>query len=384
VKIAILTTDNREDVREYSKPEPWFGAAPEALLQGFENFPEHQIHVLSCLQRPVKSPATIGPSISYHGLHVPKFGWLRTGYQGCVRAVRKQLRDIKPDIVHGQGTERDCAISTVFSGFPNVVTIHGNMAELARLFRKPVGSYGWLAARLEDLTLKRTGGVFCNSEYTENLVRPRQIRTWRVPNPLRRQFFVPPGPSLASGRCTVVNVGVISPRKRQLELLQHLAALHTRGLDFEAQFIGRADENDPYCVAFLKAIQQATAKGYARYLGSKSTEELIAIFDASHALIHFPSEEAFGLVVAEGLARGIKFFGSAVGGIKEIAAGVACAELFDVPDWAGLMAAFTRWLSGGHLRVPQARTLMESRYHPRTIAGRHLEIYAEVLGLRQV
>ena len=48
----------------------------------------------------------------------PKIGWLRTLYQGCVRATRRKLREIQPDIVHGQGTERDCAIGAVLSGFP--------------------------------------------------------------------------------------------------------------------------------------------------------------------------------------------------------------------------------------------------------------------------
>jgi hypothetical protein len=54
---------------------------------------------------------------------------------GCIRATRRRLRTLQPDLVHGQGTERDCALSAIFSGFPNVVTIHGNMAELARTHR---------------------------------------------------------------------------------------------------------------------------------------------------------------------------------------------------------------------------------------------------------
>src|SRR5439155_13329895 len=135
--------------------------------------------VISCTQQPMASPQRLADNIWFHSLHVPKLGWLRTGYQGCIRAVRKRLKAIKPDIVHGQGTERDCGLSAIFSGFPNVVTIHGNMSELARLFRRPIASYDWLAARLEAFTLKRTAGVFCNSEYTERLVKPRSRRTWR-------------------------------------------------------------------------------------------------------------------------------------------------------------------------------------------------------------
>ena len=67
----------------------------------------------------------------------------------------------------------------------------------------------------------------------------------------------------------------------------------------------------------------------------KPSNELIALFDQAGALVHFPSEEAFGLVAAEALARGLKLFGARVGGIPEIAAGATDAELFDANDWAG-------------------------------------------------
>ena len=69
---------------------------------------------------------------------VPKIGWMRTLFQGCVRATRKKIREIQPDIVHGQGTEADCAMSAVFSGFPNVLTLHGNMRAVARANQVPL------------------------------------------------------------------------------------------------------------------------------------------------------------------------------------------------------------------------------------------------------
>ena len=114
LKIAFLTTDNRENFKEYELSTPYFGAGPEALLQGFGALSGIEVHVVSCTQRPMQSPEKIDKNIWFHSLYVPKIGWLRTLYQGCIRAVRRKLKDLQPDIVHGQGTERDCAISTVF------------------------------------------------------------------------------------------------------------------------------------------------------------------------------------------------------------------------------------------------------------------------------
>jgi len=90
-------------------PLPRFGISPEALLQGFATIagnggPCRQLHT-TALGRTRK---TTTPKIFITVSWCQDFGWMRTLYQGCFHAVRKKLRDIKPDIVHGQGTERDC------------------------------------------------------------------------------------------------------------------------------------------------------------------------------------------------------------------------------------------------------------------------------------
>jgi len=383
MRVAILTTDNRENYRRYSEAVPGFGTAPEALLQGFATMPDVQIHVLSCVQAPMQSPEKLAPNVWFHGLYVKKFGWLRTGYQGCIRAVRKELRKIRPDVVHGQGTERDCAISAALSGYPNVVTIHGNMAEIARLFNHPRWSYWWFAARFEDFTLRRTAGVFCNSEYTENLVRSRTPKTWRVPNPIRELFFSTPRPShVPGGKCILINIGVINPRKRQVELLDAAKKLHEMGLQFEIRFIGLVTPEYEYDSRFLEKLKEAEAGGYARHLGMKSTTEIIQCLDEAHGLLHFPTEEAFGLVVAEALARDLKLFGARVGGIVDISSNVNGVELFAVDDWEGLTQSIASWIRSGHPRSPGAAAQMGQRYHPGVIARRHVEIYREVLASR--
>lgn len=379
LRIAMLASDSREMLKQYAWTAPEFGTAIEALLQGFPELPGVEVHVLSCLQQQVTSPEKLAPNVWHHPLLVPKRGWLRTGYQGCIRAVRRKLRQLQPDIVHGQGTERDCAISAALSGFPNVVTIHGNMAELARLFGARVLSFNWCMARLESFTLRRTCGVFCNSAYTESLVRPRARKVWRVPNAVRAPFFADRPDVSTKRRPVLVNIGVVSPRKRQVEMLQQARTWQERGLVFQMQFVGPVPD-DNYGRRFRELLTLAEQAGYARHLGVKPPKELIQVLDEAGALIHFPSEEAFGLVVAEALARGLKLFGTRVGGITEIAAGVPEVELFELEDWTGLGQAVFQWVRAG---CPAASGVSESireHYAPLAVARRHLEIYREVLG----
>ena len=379
MKIALLTTDNREHYRDYANPRPYFGTAPEALLQGFAGMPDLEVHVVSCLCHPVRSPEKLAPNIYYHGLVVPKMGWMRTLYRGCVRATRAKLREIRPDIVHGQGTERDCAMAAVRSGFPNVLTIHGNMQAIAMVHGARFGSFHWLASKLETLALKKTAGVFCNSAYTEDLVAPRTRKTWRVPNPLRLDFFAPVPKKNPGSKPIILNVGVIDPRKRQVELLEVARRLHECGLNFEFQFAGGPPAKTGYGATFTAALAPGVKAGYARHLGPLPTSQLIKKMDAADALVHFPSEEAFGLVVAEALARNLKLFGARLGGILDITRDIPGVELFPSADFNALEAALARWLSVGSPPAPAAASLMQARYHPEIIARRHLDIYREVL-----
>ena len=348
-------------------------------MQGFAPLPDVEVHVVSCAQQPVKAPEKLAANIWFHSLHVPKVGWLRTLYQGCIRATRKKLREIKPDIVHGQGTERECAVSAVFSGLPNVLTIHGNMRSVANFYRSPVGSFHWLTARLETLALHKTAGVLCNSAYTERLVAPCARRIWRVPNPLRVAFFTPPAGVARATHPILLNVGDVLAHKQQAEILGVARKLWQRGLRFQMQFAGVVHPDKAYDKEFLRRLAEAEAAGYARHLGILPLAGLVAAMDKASALVHFPMEESFGLVVAEALARNRKLFAGSVGGVVDIAGGVEGVELFPGQDWPGLENAIARWLEAGCQCPSGAAAVMRQRYHPEIIARRHLEIYREVL-----
>jgi glycosyltransferase involved in cell wall biosynthesis len=376
LRIAILSTDGREPERTYDVPVPWFGAGHFSLMQGLALCPDVEVHVISCTQRPMRSPEKLADNIWFHSLHVPKIGWLRTLYQGCIRASRRKIRALDPDVVHGQGTERDCSIAAALSGYPNLVTIAGNMAELSRQQRPRIGSYLWLAGRLENYTLRRTDGVFCNSRYTEALVRPRTKRTWLVPHAIRLAFLDAPLPAPPPS-CVLLNAGVISPRKRQLEVLDIAEALHQRGIHCEFRFIGYV-KGDSYGRRFLERIQSMQALGSARFLGPQPDGELVKCYDDASGVLHFPTEESFGNVVIEAMSRNLKVFASRVGGIIDTTQGIAGAELFEPTDWHGLCESITRWVRSGHPRLRQAAEVIRDRYHPRAIARRHIDIYRDL------
>jgi glycosyltransferase involved in cell wall biosynthesis len=301
---------------------------------------------------------------------------MRGAYLGCSYAVNRKLREINPDVVHAQGTERYCAIAAARSKFPKVLTIHGNMRRLAQLHKARPFSYFWLAARLEAFTLPRFDGVICISAHTESQVLDLARATWLIPNAVRPDFFRPIPSGARALPPLILNIGLISPNKRQNDVLDLALELHHRGAVFQFGFVGKVDQTSAYGREFQQKIDALTALGCVKYFGEKSMQEVIALMDTASALIHFSMEESYCLVVAEALARNLKFFGADVGGVRAVAQDVDGAELFEAANRDKVADAIERWLKAGSPRPDTASAEIWRRCQPDGIARKHLEVYS--------
>ncbi len=375
MRIAILTTDNREHYRDYANPVPYFGTAPEALLQGFALMPGHEVHVVSCARAKMKSPERLAPNIFFHSLYVPKLGWMRTAYQGCIRAVRHKLKEIQPEVVHGQGTERDCAISAVFSGYPNVLTIHGNLRLIAQVTGAKIFSFLWLAARLEAMTIPRSHGVVCITAYTQQAVEDLAKRTWVVPNAVDSKFFdVQPQ---SNGSAVVLCVGNICPRKNQVPFIRALDpwAANTK---VKVIFLGHAPRDYPYVAEFFSLLE---SRPWCSYEGFADREKLKKYLQNA-SLLALPSlEDNCPMVVLEAMASGIPVVAAKVGGLPELIEEGSTGFFCDPLNHRSMCQAIENALGDPATMqklAAQAKRRALERFHPRVIAERHIEIYNEV------
>ena len=374
LRVAMIVGDEREVLRQWERTDPYFGPAPAALINGLANIEELELHILCCTRQPLAAPEKIAPNIFYHSIRVPRWGYLKTFYLPAILAIRKKLRSIRPQVVHGQGTEREYALAAAYSGIPSAVTIHGNMRAIARHFHARPFSFHWLTARLETIALRKATGIICNSAYTEEQVRPLARKTWRVPNALNADFFQPTT-AKRSAEPVLLNVGHLAIYKNQLELLELGSRLHERGLRFRLDFIGDLNAESDYGRRFLAALAPAARTGWARHLGKLNRAELITHLDSTHALVHVATEESFGLAVAEALARNLRLFAFRTGGIADIAADLPEATLTAPLDWPALSTALESWLRAGHPHARDSAQTMQERYSLAHIAAAHMEIY---------
>ena len=378
MRVAILTTDSREHFGNYTDPKPSFGTAPTALFQGFATLPNLEVHILSCTQQPMSSPPKLAENIRFHSLHVPKIGWLRTGYAGCIRAVRKELKKIQPDIVHAQGTERDCAISAVFQSIPKILTIHGNIRAITKLHRHSPLSFWGVQSQLEAFCLPRFAGVICISKYTQRQVSDLANKTWLLPNATENLFFESrPTAVDSSTPPLVLVVANVDRRKNQNELIRALDPLAGR-LRFAVKFYGRCGE-DSYGKEFRSLLE---TRPWCFWGGMIDRENLRNEFARATALVLPTREDNCPMVVLEAQASGVPVIASNVGGVPDlIEDGVT--GLLTNPELPSTMPfALEKILTDKALaaRIAEGgRKQALARFHPNVIATRHVEIYREVL-----
>ena len=377
MRIVQITTDNREHFKNYALTEPYFGTAPEALFEGFQMLTDIEVHVISCIRQIIKSPNKVSENIYFHSVFVPKFGWMSSGYYGCSRAIRSLCAKIKPDIVHGQGTERDCAMAAVLSGFPNIITLHGNMRVHARRPEHRKSIYHQLAAVLEIFCLKRTNGVVAISSYTEQLVKGLTSKTWLLPNAVDSRFFdiissPPPIPRF-------LFVGSLDKRKNPLGLLKACAPF-LKANRCTLALAGQFDPTGEYGMAFQS---EADVLPNIEYLGFLGRDKLAAEFAKSSVLILPTFEDNCPMVVLEAMAAGLPVAASRVGGVPDLVDHDVTGLLFDPENMENMRDCIEFLISSPDFRNTAGQAGKKKgleKFHPSRIAQRHVEIYQEVLG----
>jgi glycosyltransferase involved in cell wall biosynthesis len=379
MRVAMIMVDQRDDFWAHEKPSPTFHPAMAALLEGFKELPDCEIHVVSCTRFPMSAPAKLADNTWYHLLPVPRWGWLKGAYLGCIRAVRHKLAAIQPDIVHGQGTERYCGVSAAFSSRPGVLTVHGNMRAVAQVNRARPFSFLWLAARFERLTLPRVRGVVCITTHTRRMVEGLARETWLVPNAVETTFFQIPCQPPARPR--LLCVGTICRHKNQNWLIETLAPL-AEALALELVFAGEGQPNDPYVREFQRLVK---AHPWCVHAGQVSRQQLQDHLQNAAMLVIPSLEDNCPMVVLEAMAVGRAAIGARVGGIPDLVVPGKTGWLYASGDAEALRRIVSEAcanLEGAHRLGLQARATARERFHPTAIAQKHLEIYRQVLGTR--
>ncbi|HYG84667.1 MAG TPA: glycosyltransferase family 4 protein [Azospirillum sp.] len=133
-----------------------------------------------------------------------------------------------------------------------------------------------------------------------------------------------PATGSADGIPTLLNVGILTPRKGHLMLVEALSGL--KELPWRLIVVG--GERDAVHAAFLRAaIERVGLSDRVELHGDVDETDLAAAFAGADLFVQASQHEGYGMAVAEALAHGLPVVATAVGAVPEL-----------VPDGAGLLA----------------------------------------------
>lgn len=383
IRIAMLVIDANESSftrSDSSKPSPVLHPAEESLLLGLSKIEDIEIDIIYAKADPhPEDSRKVGNCVFVPVPYKPVgLANLRSRYVGRLLALLQYMRGHRHDVIHAQGTERECGLVASLIRGNSLITLHGNLTEIAKTLRARPFSYFWMAAVLETWALRRVSGIHCISSHTQESVANLTKRTWVIPNAVAPVWYhVVRNPSREPW---VVCVADITEWKNPILLAKASDALHGRFPQAQVHFFGACHETHPYGRAFLTEIE---SRPWCVFHGKSTADTLRQALSSATCAVLPSKQENFGLALAEAMAAGVPVLGADVGGIPDVVRNNITGVTFD-PNDASVLGEL---LVSLHLNPEEMDRLAASaheeairRFSVKVVADAHASMYRELAG----
>ena len=223
---------------------------------------------------------------------------------------------LKPDIIHLHGLTINTVpllLAALSSGYPVVVTLHGlnsldDRVPISKAEKRIEGILIEFLNREGIYISTVSNGVRHSIVRNFNLLEPNLIKV--IPNGVDVQQF-----QNASSRTTlrtkygipedarvILNVGSLTPRKNQMEILAALTQIIPRHMNDQLLLLLVGD--GPERRALEGYIEGRCLKKWVRMMGYKEGQELVDIYRLADVFVLASTSEGFGLVMLEAMAAG--------------------------------------------------------------------------------
>lgn len=229
---------------------------------------------------PVTSGPWKGSSFDYQGatFHLVRClrGRLQTGFLLDPFFFRSLHSQLKPDLIHGWGTEDSHSIiAQQLAPHLNVVQVQG----LINAYRSHLSASTGVAyvATRERITLKKARNVFVESKYSGAISQPfcsKTTRIWQVDHPLRAEFVT--SPSSAQDAKQVLFLGSLTARKGYLDAVEAFAMLSP---DWKLVMIGNGSADA--VAMLLTKVRNAGLDSRFRHITTANTANIVKIMQSS-------------------------------------------------------------------------------------------------------
>jgi glycosyltransferase involved in cell wall biosynthesis len=298
--------------------------------------------------------------------------------------ILKRIEKIKPDIVHGIGTEHLWPYIAVSSSYPSVITMHGIMSEVKKNIKIPSFSRLRIFCQLERYVLKRAKHLIAISPYVESVVRPQtKAAIYPVENATHNFFFAAkPNPLLSRN---ILFVGNLSERKSVLDLLIAYKELCLEdNLEYRLILVGPKNKNR-YSQRVQHYLHEHKLEAKVKIKGFLLPQELMKEYENAAFLVLPSVQETAPGVVTEAMSVGIPVIATRLKGIEHMVIDGKSGSLFPAHDISALKQQMRVLIENPRLRNDMGklgRSIAVRRWYPGIITERTLEVYRTVLGRR--
>jgi glycosyltransferase involved in cell wall biosynthesis len=338
VKLALVVPGGVDRTGEF-RVIPVLLALIERLAQA------HEVHVFALHQEAVAGRWELaGATIHNIGDH-----WTRLR---AIAAILAEHRHAPFDLVHAIFAG-PCSLVAVVAAkllwLPSLVHVAGG--ELVALNEIDYGGRrNWKGRLREACVLRGADVITAASAPIIDSLQTLGLQAQRLPLGVDLQAWPPLAPRERSAKqARLIHVASLNRVKDQWTLLQALAILVDRELEFEMDIVGE----DTLQGEMQRLARQLGLGQHVRFHGFKTQHELRPMMEAADLLVMSSLHEAGPLVLLEAAVAGVPAVGTAVGHFVEWSPSAALAV--PVKDWSALANAIQQVLADEGLRLRLAR-----------------------------
>jgi glycosyltransferase involved in cell wall biosynthesis len=290
--------------------------------------------------------------------------------------VMRKLREIRPDIVHGHGTESAYGLVAAESGFPAVVSMQAVMTELVKV----TPSYPFRCRAAQERRATKKGRFFMGrTHYDMGFIRSINpaATIFDIPEAINPIFFDEPWNDPPGQR--VLFVGSFYPFKGVPLLIKAMGKVRKTVPGAELGLVGSASGSVREEVETQLAEQGLS--DCTRFYGFLDSEQIAALHREC-ALFVLPSlNDNSPNVLAEAMVSGMPLVAHDVGGVASMFENGVSGTLVKCGDIDALADAVQDLLLNREKRIQMGRAAraLAERNRPSSVADKTLAAYQTII-----
>jgi glycosyltransferase involved in cell wall biosynthesis len=371
---------------DYQTPdEPFYGGVSRSVystVQELKNLgPDYEFHVCTLNRLAKKSFVSKEDNLVIHTIAFPiKNMPILIPQQLTTFLIHREIRQVKPDLVHAHGTGKDYAAPVIqWNPEKSVITVHGVTREESKHWTGIKGTYHRVTGRrVERFVLSQARTIIAVSPYVKRMIQGQTRADISVIfNPVEKKFFDVHKKEISH---RLLFVGGIEERKGLDILIKAIAQVKPIIPDVELHIVGGIRKMIHYHT-LVSLIRSLGLESNIRFLGSLSDQNLMQEY-AEADIFALPSyEESQGIVILEAMATGTPVIATRAGGIPDMIQDDVNGLLVDCGNDQQMAQCIISLLTepGRRQRIAKTGNEMAAAYLPGPIARQHLDVYGRLL-----